>query len=133
MCTGLDPEFNVWSQLAPYAQKLVVGERASEWQVWRDQLGDMLKLLLTLPRRADVLLDRLERGELRIIASEEGAQSHRLESAINGLFGGLVFAALLFAGVLLYGYAEVSAAFIMWILAASALLWSLLRRSKGSR
>jgi predicted unusual protein kinase regulating ubiquinone biosynthesis (AarF/ABC1/UbiB family) len=39
MCTGLDPEFNVWTQLAPYAQKLVVGEKASEWQVWRDQLG----------------------------------------------------------------------------------------------
>jgi len=32
MCTGLDPHFNLWDQVAPYAQKLIANEATSNWQ-----------------------------------------------------------------------------------------------------
>jgi predicted unusual protein kinase regulating ubiquinone biosynthesis (AarF/ABC1/UbiB family) len=43
MCTGLEKEFNLWNQLAPYATKLVSQEVGSNWRVWLDELGNVLK------------------------------------------------------------------------------------------
>ena len=43
MCTGLDPNFNLWKQLAPYATKLIADEGGSNWQVWLDQIGEFVK------------------------------------------------------------------------------------------
>ena len=49
MCTGLDPNFNLWSQLAPYAQKLVKEAGVSDWEFWLDQIGELVKQLIALP------------------------------------------------------------------------------------
>ena len=38
MCTGLDPNFNLWNQFAPYAGKLMTEEGGSNWRVWLDAL-----------------------------------------------------------------------------------------------
>ena len=32
MCTGLDPEFNLWTSISPYATKLISDEGGSTWQ-----------------------------------------------------------------------------------------------------
>ncbi|MCS6908139.1 MAG: AarF/UbiB family protein, partial [Anaerolineales bacterium] len=44
MCTGLDPNFNVWFQLQPYAEKLIADEAASRWQDWLNEAGERLRL-----------------------------------------------------------------------------------------
>ena len=31
ICTGLDPNFNVWKQLAPYAKKLIAAAMSGPW------------------------------------------------------------------------------------------------------
>src|SRR5690606_2757652 len=66
ICTGLDPDFNVWTQLAPYAQKLVREEGVSNWEVWLDELGELLRELIALPAQTGRVLTRLERGELSV-------------------------------------------------------------------
>jgi predicted unusual protein kinase regulating ubiquinone biosynthesis (AarF/ABC1/UbiB family) len=124
MCTGLDPEFNLWNQLAPYAQKLVVDEGASNWEVWLDEIGDLVKELIALPAQAGRVLSRLERGDLTVNMPQVNRQIYHLEGAVNRLVGGVVFAAFLFGGVLLYGNGELALGYVFWGLSALALLWT---------
>jgi len=123
MCTGLDPNFNVWGQMAPYAQKLVADEGISNWEVWLDQIGELVKELLALPSQTGRVLTKLERGELNVNAPQVNRQIFHLESAINRLVGSIVFAAFLFGGVLLYNGGTVTLGYIFWALSGLTLLW----------
>lgn len=123
MCTGLDPNFNLWTQLAPYAQKLVMDEGVSNWQVWLDQIGELVKQLIALPAQTGRVLTRLERGEININTPQVNRQIYHLESAVNRLMGSVVFAAFLFGGVLLYRSEDLLLAYIFWGLSGLTLLW----------
>jgi len=39
MCTGLNPRFNLWTQLAPYAAKLAGIDGEGSWKKWLDEIG----------------------------------------------------------------------------------------------
>jgi predicted unusual protein kinase regulating ubiquinone biosynthesis (AarF/ABC1/UbiB family) len=123
MCTGLDPDFNVWSQMAPYAQKLVAVEGISNWEVWLDEIGNLFKELLALPSQTGRVLSRLERGELSVNTPQVSRQIYHLEGAVNRLTGGIVFAAFLFGGVLLYRSGDVALGYLFWVLSILTLLW----------
>ncbi|MBI2757911.1 MAG: AarF/ABC1/UbiB kinase family protein [Chloroflexi bacterium] len=123
MCSGLDPDFNVWEQLSPYAQKLVASEVGSNWEVWLDEIGELVKQLAALPAQAGRVLARLERGDLNVNMPQVNRQLYHLESAINRLVGGLVFAAFLFGGVLLYRSGDALPGYIFWSLSGLTLLW----------
>jgi len=123
MCTGLDPNFNVWSQLAPYAQKLVAEEGLSNWEVWLDEIGDLVKELIGLPAQTGRVLTRLERGELNVNTPQVNRQIYHLESAVNRLTGSVVFAAFLFGGVLLYRGGDVTLGYLFWALSGLTLFW----------
>ena len=126
MCTGLDRDFNVWKQLAPYAQKLVAEEVGSGWQVWLDEVGEVVKQLVALPGQVSRMLDRLERGELGVDIPQIDQQIYYVEAAINRLLGGLIFAVFLFGGVLLVDRGFVTQGYVFWGLSAGALLWTFL-------
>ncbi len=49
MCTGLNPDFNLWEQLSPYAQQMVADEGLSNWEGWLDEIGELVKELIALP------------------------------------------------------------------------------------
>lgn len=123
MCTGLDPDFNLWNQLAPYAQQLVREGGASNWEVWLDEIGELVKQLVALPTQTGRVLTRLERGELTVSVPQVSRQIYHLEGAVNRLVGSIVFAAFLFGGVLLYGGQDFLLAYIFWGLSGVTLLW----------
>jgi len=123
MCTGLDPNFNVWRQMAPYAQKLVADEGISNWEVWLDQIGELVKELLALPAQTGRVLTRLERGELNVNVPQVNRQIFHLEGAINRLVGSIVFAAFLFGGVLLYTGGTIALGYVFWALSGLTLVW----------
>ncbi len=123
MCTGLDPNFNIWSQMAPYAQKLIAEEGISNWETWLDEMGNLFKELISLPSQTGRVLSRLERGELSVNTPQVSRQIYHLESAVNRLTGGIVFAALLFGGVLLYRAGDVGLGYLFWALSILTLLW----------
>ena len=99
MCTGLDPEFNLWNQLAPYASKLLAEEGGSNWRVVLDTLGEIVKQLAALPSQAGRLLQTIERGELSVQSPQLARRIGRLEKSVDRLGGSVVFAALLLGGV----------------------------------
>ncbi len=123
MCTGLDPNFNIWEQLSPYAQNLVASEVGSNWQVWLDEIGELVKELIALPAQTGRVLARLERGDLNVNMPQVNRQIYHLESAINRLVGSVVFAAFLFGGVTLYRGGDVTIGYIFWALSGLTLLW----------
>ncbi|HLO16198.1 MAG TPA: AarF/UbiB family protein [Anaerolineales bacterium] len=123
MCTGLDPNFNVWSQLAPYAQKLVMEEGISNWQIWLDEIGELVKQLVVLPSQAGRVLTRLERGELNVNVPSMNRQIYHLEGAVHRLTGSILFAAFLFGGVLLHQSGDLRLSYLFWALSGVTLIW----------
>jgi predicted unusual protein kinase regulating ubiquinone biosynthesis (AarF/ABC1/UbiB family) len=124
MCTGLDPEFNLWESIGPYATKLVADEGISNWRTWLDEAGKILQVLIGLPGRTDRVMTILERGDLSVQTPMLNRQVMYLEGSLNRLAGGVLFAALLIAGASLYGQ---DAQFGKILMGASALplLWTL--------
>ena len=102
MCTGLNPDFNLWLQLAPYAKKLTEGEGGSFFDTFLDEAGDFFKTLIAIPGRAERVLSRIERGQLNVEAPLVNLQISYLERSVNRLTGSIVFLGLLIAGAILY-------------------------------
>lgn len=123
MCTGLDPNFNVWTELAPYARELVREAGGSSWQVWLDEIGELLKQLIALPAQSGRVLTRLERGELSVNVPSVNRQIYHLEGAVNRLVASIMFAAFLFGGVLLYQGNDLTLAYAFWGLSGVTVLW----------
>jgi predicted unusual protein kinase regulating ubiquinone biosynthesis (AarF/ABC1/UbiB family) len=125
MCTGLDPNFNVWTQLAPYAQKLVREQGVSNWDVWLDEIGELVKQLISLPSQAGRVLTRLERGDLNVSVPQVNRQIFHLEGAVNRLTGSIMFAAFLVGGEHLYQGGDVRLGYLFWMFSGITLLWML--------
>jgi predicted unusual protein kinase regulating ubiquinone biosynthesis (AarF/ABC1/UbiB family) len=125
MCTGLDPDFNLWNQLSPYATKLVAEEATSGMNVWLDELGDILRVLLSLPGQSSRVLAQVEAGNLVVQVPQISRQVSALGSAVNKLTGSVIFVGLLLGGVLLYNAGN---EFFGEVLAATSLItlwWTL--------
>ncbi len=99
MCTGLDPGFNVWENIRPYAEELVKSELGGNWEMWWGEIEVLLRSLISLPRRLDGLLNQVERGELQVQAP--GLEGHlaNIEKNLQGLTGAILFAALFIGGM----------------------------------
>ena len=101
LCTALDPDFNLWETLTPYAAKLVGDQDASLGRTALAEAGRLARLALTLPGRADRVLTLAERGDLAVRTPLLARQVGRLERAVQRTAGVVAFAALLLAGAVL--------------------------------
>ena len=118
MCAGLDPEFNLWGSVGPYAAKLVAEEGSSNWQTWLGEAVKIFQVIISLPARTDRVLTILERGDLSVQTPVLNRQVMYLEGAVNRVSAALVFAGLLIGGAILHG----SDVFLGKIVMGSALL-----------
>ena len=125
MCTGLDNEFNLWNQLSPYATKLVSQEVGSNWRVWLDEAGNILKELIAIPSKMGRVLSQIERGDLTVQIPAVSRQMTYLERAVNRVAGSLVFASFLIGSVILYDAGEHLFAGILITGAGITLIWLL--------
>jgi predicted unusual protein kinase regulating ubiquinone biosynthesis (AarF/ABC1/UbiB family) len=123
MCSGLDKDFNLWNQLAPYATKLVSQEVGSNWRVWLDEAGNILKELIAIPAKMGRVLSQVERGDLTVQVPTVSRQITYLERAVNRLTGSLVFAAFLIGSVILYNAGKVLFADILLGCSGLTLIW----------
>ncbi len=103
MCTGLDAEFNLWSSIAPYATSLISDEGGSTVDTILSEGSKILKTVVALPARADRVLTQMEHGEFSVQTPMLDLRIRRLERSVGRIVSGLVFAALLIAGAILYG------------------------------
>jgi predicted unusual protein kinase regulating ubiquinone biosynthesis (AarF/ABC1/UbiB family) len=131
MCTGLDPDFNVWTQMAPYARKLVEQEATKGLRDWLDELLDVLQNLVALPGQASRVFAQIERGELAVQTPQVTRQMASLNLALDRLTAGLIFTALLFGGILLYNAGNVTLGGVLFVGSGLVLVGMLFLRGRG--
>ncbi len=125
MCTGLDREFNVWENIAPYAQKLIAREARLGADFWIEEAKVRLQALAALPLRMESVLNRLERGDLALRTPELNRQVQGLERAIQLLVKTLFFGVLMIGGLQFYFNNQLQLARILLAGAVAMILWIL--------
>jgi predicted unusual protein kinase regulating ubiquinone biosynthesis (AarF/ABC1/UbiB family) len=102
MCTGLNPAFNVWESLSPYARKFMAEESNFEPSELLETAIDQLRLLLALPGRINRILTRIERNELEVRNRELTRQVRSLNRSVSRVGTSVIFTGLLLGAVQLY-------------------------------
>ncbi len=101
MCSGLDPDFNLWDAVEPFAGRLL---REESGNVLQAALREALAVLVDaarLPRRVDALIGRVEDGRLTVASPALERRVSRLERSGRRIVSAILFAGLLIGGILL--------------------------------
>ncbi len=125
MCTGLEPDFNLWDQLVPYARKLISEEASSNWGVWLDELGSVAKSLIAIPAQTGRVLDKIEQGDMEVHMPRVAQQISHLERAVYRLAGSLVFASLFVGGIILRNTENALAVDLLLGASLAVLFWTI--------
>ncbi len=132
MATSLDPDFDPWQAIAPFAEEMAGEEVQRGGRQILEELARVARLLVALPGQAERFYSQALRGELavRTAWTPEAVQMvRRVEVAVNRLAAAVVFAAFLGAAVAVYGLeGSGTASYALLTLAAVALLVLLTRR-----
>jgi predicted unusual protein kinase regulating ubiquinone biosynthesis (AarF/ABC1/UbiB family) len=128
MCTGLDPDFNLWTQLSPYARKLIEKEATKGVSDWIQELGSLLQNLIALPSQASRVFSQAERGDLVVQSPQVVREVRGLTRSVDRLTGGIIFLGLLLGGVLLYNAGNILYAQGMLAGSLVVLIWILFFR-----
>jgi predicted unusual protein kinase regulating ubiquinone biosynthesis (AarF/ABC1/UbiB family) len=108
MATALNPGFNVWLHLAPYAERLIA-EEAFNFETlklspekWIGEIERLIQRFFSLPLRTEALLERVERGELIVRDPAAVEQIRQIRIGIERATAGIIFAAFMVTTVILY-------------------------------
>ena len=128
MCTGLNAQFNVWNELAPFAKTLIEEESGFTWRILVDQAWDVAAATLTIPKQAEAVLGKLNRSELALQVPRVEEELGRLELTMRRVMGAVICAAAVVGAVQLYVAGRTTAS--EWLAAGAivALIWSATRR-----
>ncbi|MBS1697845.1 MAG: AarF/ABC1/UbiB kinase family protein, partial [Actinobacteria bacterium] len=100
MCSGLDPKFNIWESIEPYATRLLADEGGN---VVRDLAGQAVAnvgLLWRLPKRIDDIIARVDEGSVTFDTSRIERRLDHIDALVRRGVSGLLFAALLVSGAI---------------------------------
>ena len=100
MCSGLDPQFNIWESIEPYATRLLADESGNLVQDFAQQAVSNAGVLWRLPKRIDDLVTRIDEGSVTFDTSRIERRLDRIDGLIRRGVSGLLFAALLIGGAL---------------------------------
>jgi predicted unusual protein kinase regulating ubiquinone biosynthesis (AarF/ABC1/UbiB family) len=135
MATSLDPDFDPWAAIEPFARQMAIDETRRDWRGLLGELERATRAVLSLPGQADRFFSRAMQGDLTVRTSwtpDATRTLRRVETAVNRLTAAVVFAALLLGAVAVYatqGGGPVS--YTLLALAGVALFVTLTRRTPG--
>ncbi|MFB2583477.1 ABC1 kinase family protein [Herbiconiux liukaitaii] len=101
VCSALEPSFNLWDSVEPYAQQLIREERGNVASDVGKQALENLALAWRLPKRLDGLITRFEDGSVAVSSPALERRVARLERAAGRVVSALLFGALLVTGAIL--------------------------------
>jgi predicted unusual protein kinase regulating ubiquinone biosynthesis (AarF/ABC1/UbiB family) len=101
VASALDPAFNIWNSVEPYAAKLLRDERGNIVQDLAQEALDIAGVALRLPRRLDALITSLDDGTLSVNSPRLERQVARLDRTARRVVSAVVFGGLLIAGAVL--------------------------------
>lgn len=98
ICTGLDPNFNVWNHIAPYAQKLIANQSFRSKLIIAE-VKKWLESILGIPGEVHEVLSQLNQGKIEVQSAMLSKQIKDLELAVHQLTLAVIFGVCLFLGV----------------------------------
>ncbi|GAA1963352.1 ABC1 kinase family protein [Microbacterium deminutum] len=101
MCSSLDPSFNVWNAVEPYAGQLLRDEGGNAVQAFAKQAVSVAGVYARLPQRLDELATRLENGRVVVDNSRLERRVERLERMGRRIVSAILFVGLFVGGILL--------------------------------
>ncbi|WEK12426.1 MAG: AarF/UbiB family protein [Candidatus Microbacterium phytovorans] len=137
LCSALDPSFNIWNAVEPYAQRLLSEESGGVVRDVGARAWGAVRGLAAVPGRLDELLTRVEEGRLAVQSPSVERRLGRLEQGLRRLVSAVVFAALFVGGIALRAQDAVFGTIVM-ALSVPPLLHAVLagigsRRSRSRR
>lgn len=100
VCSSLDPDFNIWDEIEPYAGRLLRDESGNAVLEFARQALALGANLLRLPPRIDALITRVNEGSVTVAAAGVDRRLRRIERLVRAGVGSLLFAGLLMGGIL---------------------------------
>lgn len=101
MCSTLDPEFNLWDAVEPYAAQLLRDQRGGLVQTVGREALSVAGTAWRLPGRLEGLVDRVESGRLVAQSPRIEQRMTRLERVAGRIVSAVVFVGLFLGGILL--------------------------------
>ena len=132
LCSTLDPDFNIWNAVEPYADRLLREERGSTVTAFANEAVSTVAIAARLPRRLDGLATRLEDGEIAVETPRLDRQIRLLERAVGRMVSAVLFFGLLLGGVLLR-QTDIVLGTVLMSVSALPLLHALLSGFTGRR
>jgi predicted unusual protein kinase regulating ubiquinone biosynthesis (AarF/ABC1/UbiB family) len=99
--SSLDRDFNMWDAVDPFARTILTSGGMGALRELPQQALSFATTVARLPRRMDEVIERLERGQVSIKVPDVDRRLRSMERMMGRLVSAIVFAGLLFAGVLL--------------------------------
>ncbi|KZE42219.1 ABC1 kinase family protein [Microbacterium sp. T32] len=134
MCSALDPAFNIWDAVEPYAQRLIREESGNTVQALAREAASVAALTARLPRRLDALISRVEEGGVSAQVPRVERRLRDLERMIRRVMSAVLFTGLLIGGILLQAEQAVLGTALMVLSiapAAHALFAGIVARRSG--
>ncbi|WP_120337341.1 ABC1 kinase family protein [Cryobacterium soli] len=101
VCSSLNPAFNLWDSVEPYASQLIRDEGGNVVQDFGKQALANAGIAWRLPKRLDGLVTRFEDGTVAVSSPGLERRVARLERTVTRAVSALLFGALLIAGAVL--------------------------------
>lgn len=101
VCTALNPAFNMWTAIEPYAARLASNRTGNAARALLDQVVTTAATLGRLPAQLDELTTLIQRGRLTVQTPGVDRRLHSLERLGRKAVSAVIFAALLLAGIFL--------------------------------
>ncbi len=101
VCTALNPEFNVWTAIEPYAKRLTSKGVTDTVKLFAQQALETAGLVIKLPQQIDELNTLLHQGKLSVKTPGVDARLYALERLAQRAVSAIIFAGLLLGGIFL--------------------------------
>jgi predicted unusual protein kinase regulating ubiquinone biosynthesis (AarF/ABC1/UbiB family) len=101
VCTALNPGFNVWTAIEPYAKRLTRQESGGAARAVIQQAVATVGIIARLPQQLDSLSTLLQRGQLSIETPGVDRRLRALEQLAQRAVSAIIFAGLLLGGIFL--------------------------------
>ncbi|WP_169580967.1 MULTISPECIES: AarF/UbiB family protein [Microbacterium] len=113
MCSSLEPDFNMWDAVEPYAGQLMRDERGNVARAFAKEAVSVAAIAARLPRRVDDLVTRAEEGRLSVDSPRVEQRMRSLDRVARRAVSAVLFAGFFIAGAVLRADEEVFGTVLM--------------------
>ncbi|WP_431246930.1 ABC1 kinase family protein [Leifsonia xyli] len=102
VCSALDPAFNLWDSVEPYAAQLIRDEQGNVVQDVAQQALELAGIAWRLPKRLDALVTRVDEGGVNVNTPRLEQRVAWLDRAVRRLVAAVVFGGVVIAGAIVH-------------------------------